>query len=89
MLAQDLCKPVIKKFKRRKVYARLKGNVWVADLAKMGSLYSFTLGIKCLLSVVDVFTKYILVKPLMSKKTKTFSYGFIEIVNNSRSIKHI
>ena len=26
-LAQELCKPVIKKFKRRKVYAKFKDNV--------------------------------------------------------------
>ena len=35
-LAQELHKPVIKKFKRRKVYARFKDNIWVADLAEIG-----------------------------------------------------
>ena len=35
-LAQELHKPVIKKFKRRKVSARFKDNIWVADLALMG-----------------------------------------------------
>ena len=39
-LAEELHKPVIKKFKRRKVYSRFKENIWVADLAKMGSLSS-------------------------------------------------
>ena len=33
-LAQELHKPVIKKFKRRKVYTRFKDNIWVADLAE-------------------------------------------------------
>ena len=37
-LAQDLHKPVIKKLKRRKFYARIKDDIWVADLAKMESL---------------------------------------------------
>ena len=36
-LAQELHKPVIKKFKRRKVYARFKDHIWAADLAEMGS----------------------------------------------------
>ena len=36
-LAEELNKPVIKKFKRRKVYARFKDNIWVAGLAEMGS----------------------------------------------------
>ena len=36
VLAKELRKTVIKKFKRRKVYARIKDNVWAADLAEMG-----------------------------------------------------
>ena len=40
-LAQELHKPVIKKFKRRKVYARFKDNIWVADVAEIG--YNFLL----------------------------------------------
>ena len=36
-LAEELHKPVIKKFRRRKVYARFKENIWVADLAEMQS----------------------------------------------------
>ena len=40
MLAQELCKPVIKKFKRIKVYARLKDSIWAADLAEIRSLFS-------------------------------------------------
>ena len=36
-LAEILHKPVTKKFKRRKVYARFKHNIWEADLAEMKS----------------------------------------------------
>ena len=39
-LAEELHKPVIKKFKRRKVYARFKDNIWASDLAEIGSLSS-------------------------------------------------
>ena len=35
-LSEELHKLVIKKFKRRKVYARFKDNIWAADLAEMG-----------------------------------------------------
>ena len=38
-LVEELHKPVIKKFKRKKVYARLKDNIWASDLAEMGSLF--------------------------------------------------
>ena len=34
-LAEELDKPLIKKFKRRKVYARFKDNIWAIDLADM------------------------------------------------------
>ena len=40
VLAQELHKPEIKKFKRRKEYARFKDNICAADLAEMGSLSS-------------------------------------------------
>ena len=37
-LAEELHKPLIKKFKRRQVYARFKNNIWATDLAEMESL---------------------------------------------------
>ena len=60
-LAQELHKPVIKKLKRR-VYERCKDNIWATDLAEMGSLSSKNWGDKYLLCVIDVLTKYALVK---------------------------
>ena len=38
-LAEELHKPVIKEFKRRKVYARFKDNIWAADLAETESFF--------------------------------------------------
>ena len=35
-LAQELHKSVIKNFKRKKVYARFRDDIWAADLAEMG-----------------------------------------------------
>ena len=43
---------------------RFKDNIWAADLAEMGSLSSKNQGVKYLLCVTDVFTKYAWVKPL-------------------------
>ena len=39
-LAQELDKPVIKKFKKRKIYGRFKDNTWAVDLAEMRLLSS-------------------------------------------------
>ena len=82
-LAEELHKPVIKKFKRTKVYARFKDNIWAADLAEMASLSSKNKNVKYLLCVIDIFTKFAWVKPLKDKKGKTVLNAFIKIVNES------
>ena len=71
-LAEELHKPVTKKFKRRKVYARFKDNIWAADLAEMGSLSSKNKNVK-----------YLWVRPLKGKKGKKVLNNFLEIVNES------
>ena len=48
-LAEELHKPVIKKFKRRKVYARFKDIIWAADLVEVESLFSKNENVKYLL----------------------------------------
>ena len=84
-LAEELYKPVIKKFKRRKVYARFKDNIWAADLAEMGSLSSKNKNVRYLLCVIDEkdINKYALVKSLKDKKGKTVFNAFIKVLNES------
>ena len=82
-LPEELHKLVIKKFKRRKVYARFKDNTWATDLAEIRSLPSKKKNAKYLLCVIYVFTKYAWVKSLKNKKSKTILNAFIEIVNES------
>ena len=62
-LAEELYKPVTKKFKRRKVYARFQDNIWAADLAEMESLSTKYKNVKRLLCAIDVFNKYAWVRP--------------------------
>ena len=57
-LAEELHKPVTKKFKRRKVYVRIKDNIWAADSAEMESWSSKNKNVTYLLCVIDAFTKY-------------------------------
>ena len=78
-LPEKLHKSVIEKFKRRKVFAKFKDNIWAADLAEIGSLYSKSKNV----SQIDVFTKYAWVKPLKDKNCKTILNAFIKIVNES------
>ena len=55
-LAKKLYKTAIKNFKRRKIYARFKDNIWTADLAEMESLSLKNKNVKYLLCLIDVFT---------------------------------
>ena len=82
-LAEELHKPVTKIFKRRKISATFKDNIWAADLDKIGSLSSKIKNVKYLLCVTDDFTKYALVKSLKDKKGETVLNAFIEMVNES------
>ena len=82
-LAEELNKTVMKKFKRRKVYARFKDNIWGADFAEMESLSSKNKNVKYLLFVTDIFTKYAWVKPLQDKKDKKVLNAFIKTVHES------
>ena len=67
-LANEFHKPIIRKFDKRKVYSSFKDNIWDADLADMQLLSKFNKGIKYLLCVIDLFSKYAFVVPLKDKK---------------------
>ena len=49
----------------------------------MGLLSSKKLVFKHLLCVIDVFTKYALVKSLKDKKTKTVLHSFVDLIKES------
>ena len=55
-LTDELNKPVIKKFKKRKVHSSFIDNIWGADLANMQLMSKFNKGIHLLLCVIDIFS---------------------------------
>ena len=57
-LAEKLQKPVIKKFKRRKIYARFQFNIWATNLPEMETLFSKNKSVKYLLCMLYIFTKH-------------------------------
>ena len=67
-LADELHKPIIRKFKKRKVYSSFRDNIWGADLADMQLLNKFNKGFRFLLCFIDIFSKYAWVAPLKDKK---------------------
>ena len=68
ILADEGHKPIIRKFNKRKVYLQFKDNIWGVDLADMQSLSRKNKGIKYLLCVIDLYSKYAFVIQLKDKK---------------------
>ena len=70
-LAEELHKPIRRKCKRRRVLVNGIDKIWAADLADMQAFSKFNHGIKYLLAVIDVFSKYGYLVPLKDKTGKS------------------
>ena len=82
-LAEELHKLIIKKLKKRKIPAAIKDNIWGADLADMQLLSRYNKGIRFLLCVIDIFSKYAWVVPLKDKKDVSIVTAFQSILKRS------
>ena len=82
-LAEELHKPIIKNFKRRKVYSSFKDNIWDVDLADMQLINKYNKEIRYLFCVNDLFSRYAWVIPLKNKKGESIVEGFKKILNDS------
>ena len=82
-LAEELHKPIIKKFEKRKVHAAFKDNIWGPDLADMQLLSRCNKKIRFLLCVIDIFSKYSWVVPLKDKKGVSIVTAFQIILKQS------
>ena len=71
-----LIKPIIRKFKKRKVYSSYRDNIWGVDLADMQSLSKYNKGIKYLLCAIDLFSKYAWFIPIKDKKGTSIANAF-------------
>ena len=82
-LANELHKPIIRKFEKRRVYSTFKDNIWGVDLADMQLLSKYNKGIRFLLCVIDIFSKYAWVVPLKDKKGISIVKAFQSILKQS------
>ena len=78
-LADELHRPVRRRFQKRSVFAKEADDIWSADLVDI-SLYSRSnSGYKYLLTVIDVFSKYGWIIPLKIKNGKEVAMAFHEL----------
>ena len=71
-LAEELHKPIIRKFNKREVQSLFINNIWGADLADMQLISKFNKRFRFLLCVIDIFSKYSRVIHL--KKKRNYNY---------------
>ena len=88
-LANELHQPIIKKFKKRKVYSSFKDNIWGVDLADVQSLSKYNKGIKYLLCAIDFFSKYAWVISLKDKKGNGSVHALKKIISKGRKPNNI
>ena len=82
-LAEEVHKPIIRKFKKRKVYSGFKDNIWGADLADIELISKFNKGFRFLLCIIDIFSKYAWVVPLKDRKGISIVNAFQKILKES------
>ena len=64
------------------MFSSFKDNIWGVDLAVMQLISKYNKGIRYLLCVIDLFSKYAFVVPLKDKKGVTIGNEFQSILDN-------
>ena len=88
-LADELHKPVKRKFKQRLVITIAVDDIWSADLVNMQWSSRENKGFKYLLNVIDVFSIYAQSIPIKDKTEKSITDAFQKIVKTSGRTKKL
>ena len=83
-LADELHKPIVRTFEKRKVYSSIRDNIWGPDLTDMQLLSKFNKGFRFLLCVIDIYSKYARIIPLKDKKGVSIVDAFQKILDDSK-----
>ena len=85
-LAEELHKPIRRKFNKRRVLVNGIDRIWAADLVDMQAFSKFNRGVKYLLAVIDVFSKYGWLIPLKDKTGKSVASA-LETIFKERKLE--
>jgi hypothetical protein len=83
-LAEELHKPVVRRFRKRNVIVRGVDEILAADLVDMQAFAELNDGVKYLLCVTDIFSKYGWIVPLKSKTGAAVAIAFKKIFSEGR-----
>ena len=88
-LAEELHRPIKRKFPKRRVIVNDIDDTWSADLVDMQAFSKDNKGIKYLLTVIDIFSKYAWAIPLKNKTGESVTDAFNKIVSEGRSPQNL
>ena len=83
-LSYSLHKPCRRTFNRNKVYAPEIDSLWEADLAFVQDVVKENDGVNYLLVVIDVLSKYVCVRDMKNKTTRSLLEAFDSILSEGR-----
>ena len=67
-MLNELHKPITRKLQRRELYSSYQNNIWGADLANVQLIRKYHKGVRFLLCVIDIYSKYSWVVDLEDNK---------------------
>ena len=79
-------KPSRKRYPTNKTLSESVDHIWQADLSDMKHISVYNDGFKYLLFVIDVYTRFLWVKPLLNKTARTTAKAMLEIFKDSSRI---
>lgn len=85
----SLQRPVKRNFRRNKILVFSIDEQWSADLMDMVKFKNFNNGIQYVLLVIDVFSKYVWLRPLIDKKGVSVAEAFKDIFKGGRKPRRI
>ena len=86
-LAEELYKPVSRKFQRRRVNVNGIDEIWAADLIDMQAFSKDNNGIKYLLTIINIISKFVWIIPLKQKTGQEVASAYSRILKQQRPSK--
>ena len=88
-LAYELHRPIQKILKKRHVVSNRINEIWASDLIEMGKFSKWNKGIKYLLMVIDVFSKFGWIEPLKDNRGQSVAKAFQKIFKSGRKLRFL
>ena len=86
-VSDELYKPVTRKFQRSRVNVNGVDEIWAADLIDMQAFSKDNNGIKYLLTVIDIFSKFVWIVHLKRKTGQEVAHAFSKSLRERKLCK--